>query len=561
MTKLTDSMLIKQKREPDHEVQMARSELYRAGKISIELHSLLSNVSERQGLEGWVQAKITKAADYLETVYHYLDYELAEPDHNLSEVGPVAPGSVPAGSSPTPSNAPQGTAGGAGNAQEQQQQKQQQKQQQPAADPAKQAADLALRKKALADQIKQTQIQLQNLQKQQAAMNKIQAGKPAPPMAIHEMASAGASAAGGVASSMGAGNGFLYGGPGAPAVKRRKKKTAESYYGSKEGPSSAANWGDFLPDPKDRTEPRRGMDDAGRAAFDNSLKKALNPSTALDPGSALNPANIIPTRESDAKKKRRVANESLTRSLREVQSQFGRPGADPLIGREFHISQLDLVDEELKAFAAERAPRMIMAQMKDGNKYRLESFGNAGIYKVVAKDLGEPSTAQGLSQNKVRGGGTPAQEVGIEEMRTRLDPKCWKGKHKEGTKIKGGIRVNNCVPNEGVEESANTLFAVKVVDPKTGNEKTMEISALTATEAKSKVAGRTVEVDGEKKHYKVVSVKSAWDEAANPAQQAAIAIAKKKKKGMKEGETGPKFTGYYKGTDKGKPGKKMVGSS
>jgi hypothetical protein len=29
-------------------------------------------------------------------------------------------------------------------------------------------------------------------------------------------------------------------------------------------------------------------------------------------------------------------------------------------------------------------------------------------------------------------------------------------------------------------------------------------------------------------------------------------------KNMEE-ETGPKFTGYYKGTDKGKPGKKMVG--
>ena len=30
----------------------------------------------------------------------------------------------------------------------------------------------------------------------------------------------------------------------------------------------------------------------------------------------------------------------------------------------------------------------------------------------------------------------------------RLDAKCWKGKHKEGTKVKGGVRVNNCVPNE-----------------------------------------------------------------------------------------------------------------
>lgn len=34
------------------------------------------------------------------------------------------------------------------------------------------------------------------------------------------------------------------------------------------------------------------------------------------------------------------------------------------------------------------------------------------------------------------------------KIRQRLDPKCWKGKHKEGTKIKGGVRVNNCVPNK-----------------------------------------------------------------------------------------------------------------
>jgi hypothetical protein len=37
-------------------------------------------------------------------------------------------------------------------------------------------------------------------------------------------------------------------------------------------------------------------------------------------------------------------------------------------------------------------------------------------------------------------------------VKQRLDPKCWKGKHKEGTKVKGGVRVNNCVPNESVAE-------------------------------------------------------------------------------------------------------------
>jgi hypothetical protein len=46
-----------------------------------------------------------------------------------------------------------------------------------------------------------------------------------------------------------------------------------------------------------------------------------------------------------------------------------------------------------------------------------------------------------------------ANEFVTEAVKQRLDPKCWKGKHKEGTKIKGGVRVNNCVPNESVNEA------------------------------------------------------------------------------------------------------------
>jgi len=34
----------------------------------------------------------------------------------------------------------------------------------------------------------------------------------------------------------------------------------------------------------------------------------------------------------------------------------------------------------------------------------------------------------------------------ILEEKTRLDPSCWKGYRKAGTKMKGGVRVNNCVP-------------------------------------------------------------------------------------------------------------------
>ena len=61
--------------ERDHEVQMARSDLYKIAKYAIKLHEMLKSVSEQEGLEGWVQSKITKSADYIGSVYHHLDYE------------------------------------------------------------------------------------------------------------------------------------------------------------------------------------------------------------------------------------------------------------------------------------------------------------------------------------------------------------------------------------------------------------------------------------------------------------------------------------------------------
>lgn len=54
-----------------------------------------------------------------------------------------------------------------------------------------------------------------------------------------------------------------------------------------------------------------------------------------------------------------------------------------------------------------------------------------------------------------------AERFIAEKQRTqaqRNKEKCWPGKHKEGTKpspTHPGIRVNNCVPNESVEEAAN----------------------------------------------------------------------------------------------------------
>lgn len=45
----------------------------------------------------------------------------------------------------------------------------------------------------------------------------------------------------------------------------------------------------------------------------------------------------------------------------------------------------------------------------------------------------------------------------IAEEKVRLDPKCWKGKKigNPKTKMKGGVRVNNCVPAESVSEASS----------------------------------------------------------------------------------------------------------
>ena len=71
--------------ERDHEVQMARADLYKIAKYAIKLHDMLKGVSEAEGIEGWQQSKITKAADYIGSVYHSLDYEMKFGEEEVTE--------------------------------------------------------------------------------------------------------------------------------------------------------------------------------------------------------------------------------------------------------------------------------------------------------------------------------------------------------------------------------------------------------------------------------------------------------------------------------------------
>jgi len=58
------------------EGHMSKSQLYRTAKMSIEL---LDMINKGDDLEGWVQTKLNLAADYLQAVYHYEDYQKLNP--------------------------------------------------------------------------------------------------------------------------------------------------------------------------------------------------------------------------------------------------------------------------------------------------------------------------------------------------------------------------------------------------------------------------------------------------------------------------------------------------
>jgi hypothetical protein len=57
----------------DHEVEMAKSDLFSAAKNAKQVYEMIADVSEEEGLEGWVQEKIIKANDYLNTIREYLE--------------------------------------------------------------------------------------------------------------------------------------------------------------------------------------------------------------------------------------------------------------------------------------------------------------------------------------------------------------------------------------------------------------------------------------------------------------------------------------------------------
>ena len=61
----------------DGELDMARSELLKAAEYATKL---FNHMEDLDNLEGWTASKITKAADYLSSVYHALEYDKLDAD-------------------------------------------------------------------------------------------------------------------------------------------------------------------------------------------------------------------------------------------------------------------------------------------------------------------------------------------------------------------------------------------------------------------------------------------------------------------------------------------------
>lgn len=78
----------------DHEVEMALSDLFQAAKNAKQVYDIVKTYSEEQGLEGWVQEKIIKANDYLNTIREYLEHRQLTREGTLGSVAGGIAGAV-----------------------------------------------------------------------------------------------------------------------------------------------------------------------------------------------------------------------------------------------------------------------------------------------------------------------------------------------------------------------------------------------------------------------------------------------------------------------------------
>ena len=73
--KLKPGFIPREQDRRDHEVEMARADLYNTAKNAKILFNIMADRSEDEGLEGWIQEKIIKANDYLNAAREHMEQQ------------------------------------------------------------------------------------------------------------------------------------------------------------------------------------------------------------------------------------------------------------------------------------------------------------------------------------------------------------------------------------------------------------------------------------------------------------------------------------------------------
>lgn len=124
-------------------------------------------------------------------------------------------------------------------------------------------------------------------------------------------------------------------------------------------------------------------------------------------------------------------------------------------------SNWQYADREQNLSSAEREARSMEPALRNlGSKIARAEKAQSEMeedHSTMTQGYGRESSSTGQAFAGRMKGAIPEDAYfqkleSILEEKQRLDPKCWKGYKKSGTKMKGGTRVNNCVPAEGVAE-------------------------------------------------------------------------------------------------------------
>lgn len=116
-------------------------------------------------------------------------------------------------------------------------------------------------------------------------------------------------------------------------------------------------------------------------------------------------------------------------------------------------------------------------ELKRGIEVELEHTNYRAIATIIAKHHLAEDKEYYTKLKKVE------SKVKAEDEERRLDKSCWEGYHKVGTKLKGGVRVNNCVKNSS--EDAEDVH--KPVRPGIVKNRLGKLSCTKVKSAKSKL--------------------------------------------------------------------------